>query len=63
MQHVERRLREPGTLEHRQHARGEPIHARHVERALVGVTPEELRKHDDARLHVKAKVDEILSMF
>ena len=34
-----------------------------LERALIGVTPEELRKHDDARLHVKAKVDEILSMF
>lgn len=34
-----------------------------LERALVGVTPDELRKHDDARRHVKAKVDAILDMF
>jgi len=34
-----------------------------LERALLGVTPDELRKHDDARLDVKAKVDAILDMF
>lgn len=34
-----------------------------LERALIGITPDELRKHDDARLDVKAKVDAILDMF
>ena len=34
-----------------------------LERALLGVTPDELRKYDDARLDVKAKVDAILDMF
>jgi len=34
-----------------------------LESALVGVTANELRKDDDLRLDVKAKVDEILGMF
>ena len=34
-----------------------------LESALVGVTASELRKDDDLRLDVKAKVDEILGMF
>jgi hypothetical protein len=39
-------------------------HARKkLESALVGVDANALRKDDDLRLDVKAKVDEILSMF
>jgi len=34
-----------------------------LESAMVGVTAEELRKHDDLRLDTKSKVDQILSMF
>ena len=34
-----------------------------LESALVGVTADELRKHEDLRHDTKAKVDEILSMF
>ena len=34
-----------------------------LEKALLGVSPDELRKYDDARLDVKAKVDAILDMF
>jgi hypothetical protein len=34
-----------------------------LESALVGVGAEDLRKDDDLRLDVKAKVDSILSMF
>ena len=34
-----------------------------LERALVGIDAQELRKNDDARKHVKSRVDEILSMF
>ena len=34
-----------------------------LESALVGVVPADLRKDDDLRLDVKAKVDSILSMF
>jgi hypothetical protein len=34
-----------------------------LESALVGVDANALRKDDDLRLDVKAKVDEILSMF
>jgi hypothetical protein len=34
-----------------------------LERALMGVSAVELRKHNDLRKDVKAKVDEILSMF
>lgn len=36
---------------------------RDLERALVGVDANELRKHDDARVEVKSRVDEILSKF
>lgn len=34
-----------------------------LEQSLVGVTAKELREHDDARLHVKTQVDELLSMW
>lgn len=34
-----------------------------LERAMMGVSAVELRKHDDLRKDVKSKVDEILSMF
>ena len=34
-----------------------------LESALLGVTADELRKHEDLRHDTKAKVDEILSMF
>jgi hypothetical protein len=34
-----------------------------LESALVGVTAVELRKHDDMRVDVKSRVDEILAMF
>jgi len=34
-----------------------------LEKALVGVDAKELRKHDAVRVDVKARVDEILSMF
>jgi hypothetical protein len=36
---------------------------RSLESALVGVDAKELRKHDDARVEVKSRVDEILSKF
>lgn len=36
---------------------------RELERALTGVDAAELRKHDDARVEVKSRVDEILSKF
>jgi predicted secreted Zn-dependent protease len=34
-----------------------------LEKALIGVDAKELRKHDAVRVDVKARVDEILSMF
>lgn len=35
----------------------------HLERTMMGVSIDELRKHEDARKDLKSKVDDILSMF